>query len=35
LEYNEVNYYKLLPDGEEDPLNEEDQKQTTKKIGKV
>jgi hypothetical protein len=21
---NRVNYYKLLPDGEEDPLNEED-----------
>jgi hypothetical protein len=28
---NRVNYYKLLPDGEEDPLNEEDSKQTTKK----
>jgi hypothetical protein len=28
---NRVNYYKLLPD-EEDPLNEERFKQTTKKI---
>jgi hypothetical protein len=32
---NRVNYYKLLPDGEEDPLNEEDSKQTTKKISGV
>jgi len=29
---NKVNYYKLLPDGEEEFLNEEDAKQTTKKL---
>ena len=29
---NKVNYYKILPDGEEEELNEEDAKQTTKKI---
>lgn len=29
---NKVNYYSLLPDGSEDPKNEEDAKQTTKKI---
>ena len=29
---NKVNYYTLLPDGEEDLKNEEDAKQTTKKI---
>jgi DNA repair exonuclease SbcCD ATPase subunit len=29
---NKVNYYKLLPDGEEEELNEEDARQTTKKI---
>lgn len=29
---NKINYYELLPDGEEKPLNEEDAKQTTKKI---
>jgi len=28
---NKVNYYKLLPDGEEEALNEEDAKHTTKK----
>jgi hypothetical protein len=27
---NKVNYYKILPDGEEEELNEEDAKQTTK-----
>jgi DNA repair exonuclease SbcCD ATPase subunit len=29
---NKVNYYKILPDGEEEELNEEDAKQTTKRI---
>lgn len=29
---NKVNYYRLLPDGEEEELNEEDAKQTTKKL---
>jgi DNA repair exonuclease SbcCD ATPase subunit len=29
---NKINYYKLLPDGEEDPQNEEDAKRTTLKI---
>lgn len=29
---NKVNYFKILPDGEEEELNEEDAKQTTKKI---
>jgi DNA repair exonuclease SbcCD ATPase subunit len=29
---NKVNYYKILPDGDEEELNEEDAKQTTKKI---
>jgi DNA repair exonuclease SbcCD ATPase subunit len=29
---NRVNYYKILPDGEEEEQNEEDAKQTTKKI---
>jgi DNA repair exonuclease SbcCD ATPase subunit len=29
---NKVNYYRILPDGEEEELNEEDAKQTTKKI---
>lgn len=29
---NKINYYKLLPDGEEDPQNEEDAKKTTLKI---
>lgn len=29
---NKVNYYKILPDGEEEELNEEDAKQTTKTI---
>jgi DNA repair exonuclease SbcCD ATPase subunit len=29
---NKVNYYKILPDGEEEELNEEDSKQTTKRI---
>lgn len=29
---NKVNYYRILPDGEEEELNEEDAKQTTKKL---
>ena len=29
---NKVNYYKIQPDGEEEELNEEDAKQTTKKL---
>jgi len=29
---NKVNYYRLLPDGDEEELNEEDAKQTTKKL---
>ena len=29
---NKVHYYRLLPDGEEEELNEEDAKQTTKKL---
>ena len=29
---NKVNYYKILPDGDEEELNEEDAKQTTRKI---
>lgn len=29
---NKVNYYRILPDGEEEELNEEDATQTTKKI---
>lgn len=29
---NKVNYYKLLPDGEEEQLNEEDATRTTKKV---
>ena len=29
---NKVNYYKLLPDGEEEELNEEDAKKTTSKL---
>lgn len=29
---NKVNYYKILPDGEEDPQNEEDAARTTKKL---
>jgi DNA repair exonuclease SbcCD ATPase subunit len=29
---NKVNYYKILPDGEEEMLNEEDATQTTKKL---
>jgi DNA repair exonuclease SbcCD ATPase subunit len=29
---NKVNYYKLLPDGEEEELNEEDAKRTTSKL---
>ena len=29
---NKVNYYKLLPDGEEEELNEEDAKRTTQKL---
>lgn len=29
---NKVNYYRLLPDNEEEELNEEDAKQTTKKL---
>lgn len=29
---NKVNYYRILPDGEEEALNEEDAKETTKKI---
>lgn len=29
---NKVNYFRILPDGEEEELNEEDAKQTTKKL---
>lgn len=29
---NKLNYYRLLPDGDEEELNEEDAKQTTKKL---